>query len=141
LAEVAGLDQLAEHRPDEVLLALDALVVAVDPLAGAHVRQRLGRVHLVDPGLGELGAGLAVHERLVELDRDATEGVDHVDEAAERHLRVVVDRAARRSDAGLDDGFGPAGEDVGDLGERAVLALDDEVARDGDQARPASGPR
>jgi len=121
----AGQAALAGHlghdRPHELLLAADAAEVGVD-VPGPHEGQRLHPVHLVAAG-GHVQVGVAVVQAAAAAvaEGDAAEGVDHLQEAGEVDLGVVVDGQPGRLPNGPDQEAGAAeGEGGVDLGGAAV---------------------
>ena len=128
------------HRADHLALVPGPVDVAeVRGLAGAGVAQGRGAVGLL-AALLHVEVGLRVLHGGLRADLDAADGVDHVDEAAEADLDVVVDADPGRELEGLHEQLGPAvGERGVDLGDAVARHLQQAVARDRHQqvgARP-----
>src|SRR5690606_15810536 len=119
--------------------------VAVD-VAGADEAERLLAVQRHAAG-GQVDPRVAVSDRLVEVEVDAAEGVDDVDEAGEVHLDVVLDRDAGQLGDRLDEAVGaadaallPHGVGAVDLADPALAVLDAQVPREA-QHRGVVTPR
>ena len=127
----------AEH----LALALPALDVAGRVrLAGARVAERRPAVGVL-AALLDVQPGVLVLQRLLRADLDAAERVDHLDEAAEADLDVVVDLQPGGLLDRLHQQLGAA-EGIGgvDLGGAVALDRHQRVARDRQQQRwPVAG--
>src|SRR6266566_4819710 len=100
--QVAGGGDLLHHRPEELLLPADAAEVRVD-VPGPHERQRLDAIHVVAAGV-HVQVGEAVVEPVPGLVAEAhpADRVDHLEEAGEVDLGIMVDRHAEVLLDGLD---------------------------------------
>ncbi len=116
-------DLLLAPGPGEVALAAR--------LAGAGIGERVDAVEVVPSGLDRPPLAAAqqipvvgrVVEPLLDRDVDATDGIDHLDEARELHPRVVMDvDAEQRTERIAQGGDAALGELVRMCGRRTTSA-------------------
>ena len=152
LSIVTGLmvpAHLVEDRAEEPLLALDPPEVRgrvgdlptvdhLDVVPGADVGEGGVGIQLDRTGLGDIQTRGRIAGRVVEVHRDAAQGVHQSEETREVDLHVVVDGDVQGLADGPDECRRPAGpERAVDSGRRTAVDGDIQIPGDGEKAGPS----